>query len=399
MPHQLMTVILNSADILSQLVRIPSVNPMGRALNGPEFLESRLTDFLETLFSQLGLQCWRQTVHPGRDNIIARLEGDADMTVLMEVHQDTVPTDGMTIDSFAATRSDGRIYGRGACDVKGGMAAMLVALSQLAEQRPSAMPTIILACTVNEEHGFTGASALAETWSTAEGLEAFQRAPDLCIVAEPTELQVVVAHKGVVRWKCHALGRAGHSSQPELAENAIYKMADIVSALERYARHVAPTLGQHALCGHPTLSVGTIAGGLSVNTVPENCTIEIDRRLLPGEQPDAARQHAIDFLNAEGLAAEHEPAYLVAPGLSDENNRELAARLSSAANQFGANSNGIGVPYGTDAAAISATGVPSVVFGPGNIEQAHTADEWIELEQVELAAQILFEFCARSAVQ
>ncbi len=387
------SMILNSADILSQLVKIPSVNPMGRPLSGTEFLETRLSDFLESLFKRLGLQTWRQTVHPDRDNVIAKLDGDVDTTVLLEVHQDTVPTDGMTIAPFAATRSDGRLYGRGACDVKGGMAAMLTAVSQLAAQQPKGMPTVFMACTANEEHGFTGATALTEQWTNAGGdAKPFCRPPDLCIVAEPTKLQVVVAHKGVVRWKCRTAGRAGHSSRPESADNAIYTMAKVVTALQYYATEVVSMIGEHVLCSRPTLSVGTIAGGLSVNTVPENCTIEIDRRLLPGERPEAARQHVIEFLESENISVEHDAPYLVAPGLDDEGNGHLADRLISTADRCGINCAPIGVPYGTNAGVIAETGVSTVVFGPGDIEQAHTADEWIELEQVELASKILFEF-------
>src|SRR5262245_46067176 len=152
---------------LSDLVSIPSVNPMGRPLSGPEFFEYRVTDYLEQLFRRLGLAYQRQTVEPKRDNIVARLDGDVPLSeggslILFEAHQDTVPVDGMTIEPWTPTVRDGRIYGRGACDIKGGMAAMIGAIARLADERPKGRPTIVLACTVNEEHGFTGATALAK---------------------------------------------------------------------------------------------------------------------------------------------------------------------------------------------------------------------------------------------
>jgi acetylornithine deacetylase len=266
-------------------------------------------------------------------------------------------------------------------------------VARLAQERPRGMPTIVMACTVNEEHGFSGATALTKLWSQAGSI--IVRQPDAAVVAEPTQLQVVVAHKGVVRWRCHARGRAAHSSQPQLGVNAIFKMSRVLGALERYQREVAPRLGQHALCGHPTLSVGTIAGGLSVNTVPDCCTIEIDRRLIPGENPAEAYRHVLDFVGAElgaDPAIEHERPFLIGVGLSDEANGPLAERMVAAARGVGITCETVGVPYGTNAAAIAAAGVPSIVFGPGSIDQAHTADEWLALDQLAQASEALVRF-------
>lgn len=225
------------------------------------------------------------------------------------------------------------------------------------------------------------------------------RAPDAAVIAEPTQLQVVVAHKGCVRWRCHARGRAAHSSQPDMGENAIYKMSRVLDALARYQRDIVPGLARHPLCGRPTLSVGTITGGLSVNTVPDSCTIEIDRRLVPGEDTQRAYQHAIDFISDQtdhDPAIEHEPTFLFGYGLPDDKNRALAERILAAAHRAGMPCEAVGVPYGTDAAVFAAAGVPSVVFGPGSIEQAHTADEWVSLDQVRQAADVLYQF-ARGA--
>ncbi len=393
---------LDAVETLRQLVRIPSVNPMGRDLSGPEYFEQAMTDHLAGLFDQLGLPWERHQVEPRRSNIICRLEGDEESQaderlLLFEAHQDTVPVDRMTIDPFAAELRDGRIYGRGACDIKGGMAAMLAAFSRLADERPTARPTVVMACTINEEHGYTGATHLARLWQSGTS-RLLPRCPDGIVVAEPTELRVVVAHKGVVRWCCHTSGRAAHSSQPDRGENAIYRMARVLCVLEDYARDVVPKLDSHPLVGHPTLSVGTIRGGISVNTVPDLCTVEIDRRLLPGEDPVAARQKVIGFLDEQlggVFTPSHDEPFIVARGLPDDCNGPLAEALSSAVRQCGGDADWIGVPFGTDAAAYSAAGAAAVVFGPGSIRQAHTADEWIAVDQLTKAAEILYEFACK----
>jgi acetylornithine deacetylase len=180
-----------------------------------------------------------------------------------------------------------------------------------------------------------------------------------------------------------------------LGRNAIYEMGRVLAALEIYARDVAPTLGEHPLVGRPTLSVGIIAGGISVNTVPDRCTIEIDRRVLPGDDPVGARQKVIDFVSAHaGISqpAEHEPPFTSATGLSEDRNGALAESLGAVIRKHGGGGKRIGVPYGTDAAAFAQAGAPAVVFGPGSIDQAHTCDEWLAVEQLELAAEIYYQF-------
>ena len=211
-------------------------------------------------------------------------------------------------------------------------------------------------------------------------------------MAEPTQLQVVVAHKGVVRWTCRTQGRAAHSSQPQLGENAIYKMARVVQAIEQYHLHVLGGRPSHPLCGPPTVCVSTITGGVCINTVPDRASIEIDRRLAPDESPDEACSDLIRYLSARDLGARRgsftSRRGSSHGGLSDRNNGPLAAEVVRIAAQVVPECSTIGVPYGTDASVISAAGVPTVVFGPGSIEQAHTADEWISVDQLERAAEI-----------
>lgn len=390
---------LNVVETLRELVAIPSVNPMGRPTPGSELAEAKLTEYLERLFRRLKIPVVRQPVEPGRDNIVARIDGpggprQATAVILFGAHQDTVPATGMTIPPWTPEVREGRLYGRGSCDVKGGMAAMLAALARLHEERPKGMPTVVMVCTVNEELGFSGANALPKLWQ-GHSRDVLTRRPDCAVVAEPTELQVVVVHKGLVRWRCHAHGRAAHSSTPEKGENAIYRLGRALIVIQRYAEQVVGTLGSHPLCGPATLNVGTITGGVSVNTVPDRCTIEIDRRLVPGEKPQSARQHVIDYLEREAgpdCRLEHEPPFMVGLPLSDEHNRPVADRLVAAATKLDLPCRTIGVPYGTDAASFAAAGVPTVVFGPGALAQAHTADEWIALEQVEKAAEVYYRF-------
>ena len=212
--------------ILCELISIASVNPMGRPVQGTEYFEARLSEHLEDFFHSLQLPTLRQPVAPHRDNILVRLDGVGSSPqrgplLLWDVHQDTVPADHMTIDPFRPRVDGQRVYGRGACDVKGGMAAMLGALSHLVQTHPLSMPTIVMACTVNEEYGFSGAAELTRLWSGQQISDFLGRRPDACIVAEPTGLQTVVSHKGSVRWKCHTSGKAAHSSQPELGNSAV----------------------------------------------------------------------------------------------------------------------------------------------------------------------------------
>jgi acetylornithine deacetylase len=221
----------------------------------------------------------------------------------------------------------------------------------------------------------------------------FERPPDAAIVAEPTDLDIVVAHKGFVRWRSHTLGRAAHSATPAQGRNAIYAMAHLQGGVERFQNEVIPTMTRHPRCGHPSVCVGRISGGVGVNTVPERATIEIDRRLLPDEDPDEAYRAMMAYLNGvPGVGPlAHDPPMTASRGLPDDNNGPLAQRLLELVRTIRPDCATTGVPYGTDAAVYAATGVPTVVFGPGSIAQAHTADEWLELDQLETAAELLFE--------
>jgi len=377
--------------LLSDLVAIPSVNPMGRPLTGPGFLEAGMSEYLEQWFRNLGVAVERQAAAPGRDNLIARYEAPGSRTtILFDAHQDTVPTDGMTIPAFDPVIRDGKLYGRGSCDVKGGMAAMLDAFARLVRERPAGSASVIMACTVDEEFTHVGSSRLAKSSLGA----------DLAIVAEPTKLNLIDRHKGAVRWKIRTRGIACHSSTPQLGVNAIYRMGAVVSCLAEYAATLLDSTPDPVL-GPPTLSVGRIEGGLSVNVVPDWCEIEIDRRLIPGEQAGDARDRVAAFLRGrlgELSDVEFLPPWVQMPPLSPKDRQ--ASQWVEAIQQAVSKATGHrptvgGVPYGTDAGPLGESGLPCFVFGPGDITQAHTKDEWIELDQVQMAAQAYFAMACR----
>ncbi len=212
------------------------------------------------------------------------------------------------------------------------------------------------------------------------------------VVAEPTQLHIVDAHKGAVRWDLTTTGRSCHSSRPELGVNAIYRMADLLPLIARYADDLRASRSDPRL-GPATLSVGRIDGGTSVNTVPDQCRIEIDRRLLPGEDAKSALGQLHEYLRQHvdpSLAFAFSAPWLSAPALSPTGSAELVARLGRAIDQVAGADQVLAVPYGTDAAPLAESGIPSVVFGPGDIARAHTCDEWVPLAEVEQASEILY---------
>lgn len=372
---------MNTATLLTELVRRPSVNPMGRTDIPTDIThEGRVTAFLEEQLKALGVEYRRQPVAPGRDNLIAFYRSGSPVTYLWEAHQDTVPVDGMTVEPFAATIRDGKMYGRGSCDVKAGIACMLAAFARLVKEKPAGAANVILAFTIDEEHTFLGVQELMKA----------NLAADFAVVAEPTLLNVVTTHKGVVRWLLETTGRACHSSRPEQGVSAVYRMAKVVTAVEEYAERLRASRS-HPRLGPPTLSVGIIAGGVSPNTVPDQCGIQIDRRLLPGEDAQAAIDDLGAFLAARDfgfpiLTTKNLACAALSPVADDHPHLlKLAAAIGPHEK--------LAVPFGTDASTISPT-IPAVVFGPGDIAQAHTKDEWIELAQVDRAADILFRFAA-----
>jgi acetylornithine deacetylase/succinyl-diaminopimelate desuccinylase family protein len=382
---------LSLPEVLAELVRRPSVNPMGRTDLPPDILyESRVTVFLEHELRNIPCEFRRQSVQPGRDNLIAIYtpSGPAPFTVLFEAHQDTVPVDAMTIDPFGAVIESGKLYGRGSCDVKAGVTVMLAALRRLVKEKPRGSAKVIVAFTVDEENGGLGVQELMKSGTRA----------DYAIVAEPTLLNIVNAHKGVARWALETTGRACHSSRPEEGVNAVYRMARLIRGIEDYADHLQ-ALSPDPVLGPRTISVGRIAGGVSPNTVPDSCLANVDRRLLPGETFESATAEFEAILRAVPGVEFPFSLARASPGclpLSPAQSGELVERLGAAIDSVVGKHRVHPVPFGTDASTIAAAGVPAVVFGPGDIAQAHTKDEWIDLAQLEPAVEILYRFaCGR----
>ncbi|MEY3176191.1 MAG: Acetylornithine deacetylase [Planctomycetota bacterium] len=382
---------MSPTELLKRLIAIPSINPMGRELSGPEYFEAGVADFLERTLLEAGLPCERVDVVPGRSNLLTRIDNPAaGRTVLFDAHMDTVPVDGMTIAPFDPVERDGRIYGRGSCDVKGGLAAMLAAVLRLHKSRPAGMPNVVLSMTCDEESTSLGVHHLTAGWiSGTPTYRLCPTPPDVAIIAEPTLLDIVTAHRGAVRWKIRTTGRACHSSRPQEGINAIYRMARVLEVLEDYAAWLPESRPAHPLCGPATFSVGLISGGSSVNVVPDGCSIDVDRRLLPGEDAAEAREEIITWLRQRlDFELVHDAPYCASCGLNDSRNGALASELLQVINRVEGGHRCIGVPFGTHASRIELAGVPSVVFGPGDIAQAHTKDEWIAVEQLHKATEI-----------
>lgn len=408
----------NVVELLCDLIASPSVNPRLAPPGSVGAGEQQVTDWLCRFAADAGWRWGLQPVEPGRSNFFALVPGGRGDTLLWEVHQDTVSVQGMTVEPFQGNMRDGRVYGRGACDVKGSMAAMLAALVRVHGQPTEDRPNILFACSINEECGFSGARAMAELWRNVgheprraprfmEGGELSLEEigalrPTAALVAEPTELNVVVAHRGVARWQCTVHGRAAHSSRPEEGANAIYAMAEVVRLIEQFHRETLAARPADPWCGASTACVTTFHGGTGPNTIPDLAVVDVDRRLCPDETPEAAYRELVTWLDEQAALGEcrleHHAPWMQSRGLHFAENREWAEHLAAVTRTVGVDSRLIGVPYGTNAASIAAADIPTAVLGPGSIAQAHTVDEWIAVDQLELAAEVYYRIACGADV-
>ena len=366
---------------LSDLVRINSINP---EWDGPG--ESGVVDYLKSYCDEAGLESWEDEVLPGRSNVMVRLPGkDSTRAILLEAHMDVVSVDGMTIPPFDPVIEGGKMFGRGSCDTKAGLATMIDAMRSLKEAAEVPPVDIWLAAVIDEEHAFKGVLAAIE-WFNERGIEL-----DCAIVAEPTDLGLVTTNKGVLRWQIETTGVAAHSSKPHLGDNAISTMAALITKLDAFHEGLAEK--RHPLVGPATCNVGTIRGGDQVNFVPDKCVIKLDRRMLPGESAE-------EILASYRTLLESFPSgkVKVCPAdLSDEamETDSDAAVVRAAARQLkamGLDGDVQGVPFGCDATKLSRAGIPAIIFGPGSIDQAHAAVEWVDVKEVELAFDFLRGF-------
>ena len=366
--------------LLLDLIAVPSVNPAFLPLGDVRAGEARVGELVAETARSGGLDVTQVDAAPGRANIIARLRprGPVKHRVLLAPHLDTVGFPAL--DALLRPKlASGRVIGRGACDTKGCVAAMLSAVLAVARsgRRPTSTEIVFLGL-VDEENGQAGSRYHARHGDKA----------DLAVVGEPTRLEVVTAHKGDVWLQLRTRGRSAHGATPRLGRNAVHAMAGVVEALEvDYSAELAARA--HPLLGSPTINVGAIRGGTQPNIVPDECIISVDRRTLPGETEAGVKQEIAALLRRKKLKAEFENLRLSAcDPLETDPRLPLVRSLCRAAGRRRT----LGVHYFCDAAPLAAGGIPSVVFGPGDIAQAHTDDEWISVASLERGAQVLEKF-------
>ncbi|MGE3311504.1 MAG: M20 family metallopeptidase [Limisphaerales bacterium] len=371
--------------LLRELIALPSVNPAFLAEDPTLSGEQRVADYLASLGARAGLSVDFQDVVPGRRNVILRCapKGAVRHRVLLAPHLDTVGSVDGSLAIFTPVVAGGRVWGRGACDTKGSVAAMLTALFAVAASpsRPSATE-IVFAGLVDEENKQMGSRALSRSRLKA----------DLAVVGEPTRLEVVTAHKGDVWARAETRGKAAHGARPELGVNAIHAMARVVELLEgAYAAELARR-PRHPLVGGPTINVGRIRGGTQPNIVPDRCVIDIDRRTVPGETEAGVQREIGRFLRQNGVNAKLlDLKGVSAPPLETDPDLPWVRTFLEATGRRTVR----GVTYFCDAAILAQGGIPCVVFGPGDIAQAHTAREWISVASLERGTAVLKRFLER----
>ena len=364
--------------LLCELVEIPSVNPL--LLPDEEELtgEAEVADFLAEEAKKLGISARKMRVLPGRSNLLLRLRpgGKVRQRVLLTPHLDVVPAEKR---AFKPKIRKGNLHGRGSCDTKGSVASFFSAFAMLAQGGPRPKNTeIVFVGLVDEEFGQAGSRALA------------QKGPqgDLAIAGEPTKLQVVSAHKGNLWIRLGTKGKAAHGSTPENGKNAIESMTKVLQCLfGEYSKMLAKK--SHPLLGSPTLSIGRITGGSQPNVIPNHCEIDLDRRTLPDETPASVKKELTELLAFNGLFPSYTGAREVScPALETDPKLPLVRSFLKAARRRQT----YGVPYFTDASPIAMGGTPAVVYGPGDIAQAHAKDEWVSLKEVEKCRDAIHRF-------
>ena len=375
-------------DLARALVAIPSVNP---DLEADGAGETEIAAFCAELLQGWGLEVVVSEAAPGRPNVLGRLPGQGP-TLLLNGHLDTVGVGGMSIDPFGAEMADGRLRGRGSCDMKGGVAALLGATHALLAVPPGRRPNLVVALTADEENASLGMAALVEA-----GIRA-----DLAVVCEPTSLTIMPAHKGFLWLEARFRGRAAHGSRPDIGVDAIRHAALYLAGLDDHAR----ALGEgppHPLLGHGSFHAGTIVGGAAASVYPEACTLVVERRTLPGEShADVVKpfHDALERLTATEPDARGElEVTLERPGTEVPVDAPVVAGLRSALSAEGRAAPVEGMTAWVDAAYLNEAGIPAVCFGPGSIEQAHTADEWIDVQEIEACANVLTRFARTLATK
>lgn len=360
---------LNSVTELCQaLIRIPSENPSGAPhSNG----EAKIAQFVAEYLQSLGAAVEFEEIAKGRLNTYATFPASAgrQTRILFAPHLDTVSAEGMTIDPFAATVRDGRIYGRGASDTKGPMAAMLWALKSV--DLSTLQVAVAFAGLADEEADQLGAKACAK-----------RKMADFVVVAEPTNLDVVFTHKGTAWIRMETMGKSAHASVPELGVNAIERMAKVFAKLKANFPQLC-RVDHHPILGSASISIGSVRGGTKINIVPEHCIAEIDIRTLPGQENMVTAIQ--EFIDASGLPAKVTAVKVSHPLYTDPED-PMVRRLAMIGSKL------VGASWFCDAAVFARNGTPGVAVGPGSIAQAHTADEFIKIRELERGAEFFQKF-------
>jgi acetylornithine deacetylase len=367
-------------EIAQSLIAAPGENPPGG--------EAATVAALQAVAEQRGLVCRRSPVEPERDNLTVTLAGGSGPGLLLLGHTDVVPVgEGWTVSPTGGLVRDGRLYGRGATDMKGGLAACVVAMDALRRAGVELTGPVDLAATVDEEDTGKGIRHYLSELIGERGSEGAATAYTGCVVAEPTDLQTIVAARGDAYLQIRVTGRAAHSGNPADGANAIYGAAAVIGELERWHSELA--VQAHPLVGPPTWSVGLIDGGTGASIVAAEATVVTDRRTLPAEQPDvvleeAQRRVAALDLGARGLSAEVTMT-MDMPGFETPGDGPFVVTVDAAIGAAG----GPGLPLGGWTAACDGgyvardLGIPVVVLGPGSVQtQAHRADESVGIDEL-----------------
>ena len=372
-------------QLLSDLVAIDSVNP---DLVPGAAGEGKIAAFIAAWLGKAGLEVERVENAPGRPNVIGIARGTGGgKTLLLNGHVDTVGAAGME-RPFEPVIKDGRLYGRGGYDMKGGVAACMIAIAEAKKKKLRG--DVIFTAVADEEYAGAGTMAVAK-----------QVDADGAIVAEFTELRLVPAHKGFVWLEIETTGVAAHGSRPDLGVDAVVKMGPVLIELERLGRTLA-TGKAHPLLGSGSVHASFIEGGREYSTYPERCVLKLERRTLPGETPasvEAEVQGILKRLQAADpqLRAEVRLGLDRPPMETPADAGILVAVREAAARVLGHTAEIAGVAFWTDAATLAAAGIPSLLFGPAG-SGAHAAEEWVNLASVHACADVYLEtaikFCA-----
>jgi succinyl-diaminopimelate desuccinylase len=374
-------------QVASDLISRPSPNPPGETVEAARYVD----DFLQrAAFSTRRISPDEQAV-----SIIGEIGNGDGPTVIFHAHLDTVPEgprEFWEVEPYAGTVKDGRLYGRGACDDKGILAAMLCAGERLAARAGEMKGRLIIAGVADEETGGArGTRMLVEQGNFGH--------PDVVVVGEPTSNKVSIAHKGIVRTHITTLGRSAHATTPWHGVNAIEKMAKVISAIEAYNGRLRRT--EHPLLGSSSVTVSLISGGIAPNVVADRCTIDIDRRFMPGENPSQVVDDLQELLRELSVEDPELVCSMSNTRISDSFETEGTDRftlslMETAAAVMGQNAGPVGFLPGADARFFKL--IPSanvVIFGPGSYEAAHSSAEHVPIDELRQSEEILVRFAEK----